>query len=171
MRHGGTPGEGRSPAVLSVSSAPERLRRPEAVMSSPATVSKTEITHFHRAENEICLSNVHFGCRSCRSPADLLLPVTRMRNSVVTNSRQTVTSRSLCIFRQITLRVDIFNFSYYKRYTDSAENQLKIEKFFFTAMLRSGSGECSASFQVQLADCLFEPRNVPFKQFCSISRE
>ena len=35
-------------------------------------------------------------------------------------------------------------------------------------MLRSGSGECSASFHVQLAGCLFEPRTVPFKQFCSV---
>ena len=32
-------------------------------------------------------------------------------------------------FRRKTLRVDIILFSYYKRYTDSAENQLKIEKF------------------------------------------
>lgn len=38
------------------------------------------------------------------------------------------------IFRRKTLQIDIFNFSYYKRYTDSVENQLKIEKFFSTAI-------------------------------------
>lgn len=37
-------------------------------------------------------------------------------------------------FRRKTLQIDIFNFSYYKRYTDSVENQLKIEKFFSTAI-------------------------------------